>query len=40
ILGWLLLNEAVGLKVWIALGLVAVGIYLINRRPRLPTPAQ
>lgn len=35
ILGWLLLNEDVGLRVWAALALVAAGIYLINRRPRL-----
>lgn len=34
ILGWLLLDESVGPRVWIALGLVATGIYLINRRPR------
>ncbi|WP_187430369.1 hypothetical protein ROLI_019310 [Roseobacter fucihabitans] len=34
ILGWLLLDETVSLKVWIALSLVAGGIYLINRRPR------
>ncbi|MBW4708073.1 DMT family transporter [Roseobacter sp. YSTF-M11] len=34
ILGWLLLNEDVGPKVWMALFLVAAGIYLINRRPR------
>lgn len=34
ILGWLLLNEDVGLRVWAALVLVAVGIYLINRRPK------
>ena len=34
LLGWLLLNETVGLRVWIALVLVASGIYMINRRPR------
>ncbi len=34
ILGWLLLDETVGLRVWGALVLVAAGIYLINRRPR------
>ncbi len=34
ILGWLLLNEDVGPKVWAALVLVAAGIYLINRRPK------
>ena len=34
ILGWLLLNEEVGMRVWIALTLVSGGIYLINRRPR------
>ena len=34
LLGWLLLGEAVGLRVWIALALVASGIYLIKRRPR------
>lgn len=30
--GWLLLDEALGPQVWVALGLVAVGITLINRR--------
>lgn len=35
ILGWLLLGEDVGVRVWIALLLVTSGIYLINRRPRL-----
>ncbi len=34
ILGWLLLGETVGLRVWAALALVAAGIFLINRRPR------
>lgn len=34
ILGWLLLDEDVSVKVWGALVLVAAGIYLINRRPR------
>ncbi len=33
LLGWLLLGEAVGVQVWLALVLVAAGIYLINRRP-------
>ncbi|WP_298912443.1 DMT family transporter [uncultured Roseobacter sp.] len=33
ILGWLILGEDVGPKVWIALCLVAAGIYLINRKP-------
>lgn len=32
ILGWLLLDEQVGIQIWMALGLVAVGIFLINRR--------
>jgi drug/metabolite transporter (DMT)-like permease len=36
ILGWLLLSEDVALSVWVALVLVAAGIYLINRRPRQP----
>ena len=36
ILGWLLLSEDVGLTVWVALALVAAGIYLINRKPRRP----
>lgn len=35
ILGWLLLSEDVSAKVWVALVLVAAGIYLINRRPRV-----
>ena len=34
ILGWLLLGEHVGPQVWVALVLVAAGIWLINRRPR------
>lgn len=34
LLGWLLLDEHVGWQVWIALGLVSAGIYLINRKPR------
>ncbi|WP_299150093.1 DMT family transporter [uncultured Tateyamaria sp.] len=32
LLGWLLLNEQIALSIWIALGLVAVGLVLINRR--------
>lgn len=32
IFGWLVLGEHVGVQVWVALGLVAAGIYLINRR--------
>lgn len=34
ILGWLLLGEQVGPRVWGALVLVSAGIYLINHRPR------
>ena len=34
ILGWLILSENVAWSVWVALALVAAGIYLINRRPR------
>jgi drug/metabolite transporter (DMT)-like permease len=34
-LGWLLLSEEVALSVWAALILVALGIYLINRKPRV-----
>ncbi|MEM6303124.1 MAG: DMT family transporter [Pseudomonadota bacterium] len=37
ILGWLLLYEDVALSVWVALVLVAGGIYLINRKPRTPS---
>lgn len=33
-LGWALLGEALNLQVWAALGLVAIGIYLINRRQK------
>ena len=33
LLGWLLLRENVGISIWIALFLVAVGIVLINRKP-------
>lgn len=32
ILGWLLLNEPVTWMIWAALGLVAAGVFLINRR--------
>ncbi|MEP1519050.1 DMT family transporter [Ascidiaceihabitans sp.] len=32
ILGWLVLDEQVGVQIWAALGLVAAGIFLINRR--------
>lgn len=32
LLGWLLLDETIGLAVWLALALVATGIFLINRR--------
>ncbi|MBO9453203.1 DMT family transporter [Tropicibacter sp. R16_0] len=31
LLGWALLGEQIGLQIWIALALVAAGIYLINR---------
>ncbi|UOA14933.1 MULTISPECIES: DMT family transporter [Sulfitobacter] len=34
LLGWLILSEKIGLTVWLALLLVAAGIYLINRKPR------
>ena len=34
ILGWLLLSEDVALSVWVALVLVASGIFLINRKPK------
>jgi drug/metabolite transporter (DMT)-like permease len=34
VLGWLLLDERIALSIWIALALVAAGIYLINLRPR------
>lgn len=32
LLGWLLLDEQIGAQVWVALVLVAAGIFLINRR--------
>ncbi|MEM6759591.1 MAG: DMT family transporter [Pseudomonadota bacterium] len=32
VLAWVLLGEEIGLRVWIALGCVAVGLVLINRR--------
>ncbi|WP_246139437.1 DMT family transporter [Falsiphaeobacter marinintestinus] len=32
VFGWLLLGESIGLQVWIALGLVAIGVVLINRK--------
>ncbi|MDW4497607.1 DMT family transporter [Sulfitobacter sp. D35] len=34
LLGWALLGEEIAPRVWIALGLVAAGIFLVNRRPR------
>ncbi|MDP5335834.1 MAG: EamA family transporter, partial [Paracoccaceae bacterium] len=34
--GWLILDEQVGPAVLIGLVLVAAGIVLINRRPRVP----
>ncbi|MEX3315271.1 DMT family transporter [Sulfitobacter sp. PS-8MA] len=36
LLGWLILSEDIAANVWAALVLVAAGIYLINRRPRMP----
>lgn len=36
LMGWLVLSEQVAASVWIALALVASGIYLINRKPRMP----
>ena len=35
ILGWALLGEDMTLQVWLALALVALGIYLVNRRDKL-----
>lgn len=32
VLGWVVLGEEIGLRIWIALALVAVGLVLINRR--------
>ncbi|WP_415920607.1 DMT family transporter [Tateyamaria sp. SN6-1] len=32
VLGWLVLGETIGLRIWVALALVAVGLVLINRR--------
>ena len=32
VLGWLVLGEEIGLRIWVALALVAVGLVLINRR--------
>lgn len=34
LLGWLLLSEVVNIEIWVALAMVAAGIYLVNRRPR------
>ena len=36
LLGWLILSEEITPSVWAALLLVATGIYLINRKPRVP----
>ncbi|PTX54267.1 drug/metabolite transporter (DMT)-like permease [Litoreibacter ponti] len=38
LLGWLLLGEQVGLSIWGALALVAIGIVLINRPAKSPGP--
>ena len=35
LLGWLILSQDIGLTVWFALLLVATGIHLINRKPRV-----
>ncbi len=32
LLGWLILGEDIGVRIWLALGLVAAGLILINRR--------
>lgn len=32
ILGWALLGETIGVQIWVALALVAAGVFLINRR--------
>jgi len=32
ILGWLILDEKIDAQIWLALALVASGIFLINRR--------
>ena len=32
LLGWLILGEQIGVSIWAALGLVAAGLFLINRR--------
>lgn len=37
LLGWLLLGEPVGWATPFALGLLVAGLFLINRRPKLPT---
>jgi len=37
LMGWLLLDEKIAPSIWIALLLVAAGITLINRRPRVPS---
>ncbi|WP_299416295.1 DMT family transporter [uncultured Sulfitobacter sp.] len=34
LMGWILLGEEIAPSIWLALGLVAVGITLINRKPR------
>jgi len=34
LMGWFLLGEQIAPSIWLALVLVAVGITLINRRPR------
>jgi drug/metabolite transporter (DMT)-like permease len=36
LLGWILLSEEIAASIWIALALVAAGITLINRKPRVP----
>ncbi len=36
LLGWVLLGETLNPQIWVALGLVAFGIYLVNRRQKKP----
>jgi drug/metabolite transporter (DMT)-like permease len=40
IMGWLFLGEQIGLEIYIALGLVCLGLILINKKPAGHRPAE
>ena len=40
IMGWLFLGEQIGLEIYIALGLVCLGLILINKKPASHRPPE